>query len=51
LAPTDAKTFYTLALAWARAGEMEKATEILEKTIEMKPNYEKAKNLRDIIER
>jgi len=58
MAPTDAKTTYTLALTYTRVGEMEKAKQLMEKTVALKPNYEKAKRLlelmnereRDIIE-
>lgn len=50
LAPTDAKTFYTLAVAEARAGETEKAKETLKETIRLKPDYEKAIRLRMLLE-
>ncbi|MBU0570077.1 tetratricopeptide repeat protein, partial [Patescibacteria group bacterium] len=41
-APTSAKLFYNLALANLRTGETEKAIEILQETILMKPNYRNA---------
>lgn len=43
LAPTDAKLFYNLALTHARLGEIDKAIEILGKTVEMKSNYRDAR--------
>ncbi len=42
-APTDAKLYYNLALAYVRTGESEKAIEILTKTIDMKTNYRNAR--------
>src|SRR3989344_4206026 len=41
-APTDAKLYYNLALAYLRIGETERAVQILNKTIDMKPDYSKA---------
>jgi predicted Zn-dependent protease len=43
LAPTDAKLFYHLAITYMRAGDDDRATEILTKTIELKPNYKDAR--------
>lgn len=42
-APTDAKLYYNLALAYLRTGNSDKAAEILEKTIKMKANYRNAR--------
>lgn len=43
LAPTDAKIFYNIGLTYARLGQIDKAQETLEKTIEMKANYRDAR--------
>ena len=43
LAPTDAKLMYNLALIEISGDQVEKGMETLEKTIEMKPNYEAAR--------
>ncbi len=43
LAPTDAKVFYNLAVLYGRLGQNQTAIETLEKTIELKPNYETAR--------
>ncbi|MEK7550769.1 MAG: tetratricopeptide repeat protein [Patescibacteria group bacterium] len=43
MAPTDAKLYYNLGLAYVRIGQIDRAIEILRKTIEMKPNYNEAK--------
>jgi len=43
IAPTDAKTHYNLAAIYYYLGEKEKAIEIMEKTVELKPNYQAAK--------
>lgn len=42
-APTDAKLFFNLGLSYLRTGEYEKAIKTMEKTIELKDNYEKAR--------
>ena len=42
-APTDAKLFYNLGLVYIRTGEIDKAIETLEETIEMKTNYRNAR--------
>jgi len=42
LAPTDAKLFYNLSLSYLRTGDTEKALQILQKTIKMKPDYKNA---------
>jgi len=42
LAPTEAKLFYNLGVAYLRTGDYEKASETIQKTIEMKPNYKEA---------
>ncbi|KKQ85109.1 MAG: hypothetical protein UT08_C0010G0036 [Candidatus Woesebacteria bacterium GW2011_GWB1_38_8] len=39
LAPTEAKLFLNLGLSYLRMGDYEKAISIIQKTIEMKPNY------------
>jgi tetratricopeptide (TPR) repeat protein len=43
LAPTDAKLWYNLGLTYARMGQLDAARETIEKTIEMKPDYERAR--------
>ena len=43
LAPTDAKLMYNLGLVEISLDQVEKGTQTLEKTIEMKPNYEAAR--------
>lgn len=43
MAPTDAKLFYNLGLTYERIGDREKATEAVQKSIEMKPNYKEAR--------
>lgn len=43
LAPTDAKTFYSLALTARRLGQFDKSIEIMEKAVEMKANYKDAR--------
>ena len=43
LAPTDAKLYYNLGLTYARLGQIDKATEVMVKTIELKPNYKEAR--------
>ena len=50
-APTDAKLLYNLALVYVRTGEIDQATKLLKKVIEMKSNYKEAKYLYDIITR
>ncbi len=42
-APTDAKLYYNLALVYARTGQIDKALETLQKTIELKANYKEAR--------
>lgn len=42
-APTDAKLYYNLALVYIRTGEVDKGIKTLEKTIELKPNYQEAR--------
>jgi putative inorganic carbon (HCO3(-)) transporter len=44
-APTDAKLLYNLALVYMRTGEEDKSIKLVEKTIEMKPNYKEARYL------
>lgn len=44
LAPSDAKLWYNLGLVYARMGQIETAQETLEKTIDMKPDYERARH-------
>ncbi len=41
-APTDARLFYNLGLAYLRTGDYENAIKTLDKTIAMKPDYERA---------
>lgn len=43
LAPTDAKIHYNLGLTLARLGNTEEAMVVLEKTVNLKPNYRDAK--------
>jgi len=43
MAPTDAKLFYNLALAYVRIGQEDKAVSIMQKTIDLKPNYKEAR--------
>ncbi len=42
LAPTDAKTFYNLALTYQLNGDVKKAKETFLKTIDLKKNYDQA---------
>jgi len=42
-APTDAKLFYNLGLVYARTGQVDRAMEVLKKTIELKPDYKEAR--------
>lgn len=44
-APTDAKIYYNLALTYVRLDEVETAIKLLDKTIELKPNYKDARYL------
>jgi tetratricopeptide (TPR) repeat protein len=48
-APTEAKLFYNLALIYMRTKETDEAIKIVEKTIEMKPNYKEARYLYALI--
>ncbi len=48
-APTDAKLLYNLALIYMRTNETDKSIGLLEKTIEMKPNYKEAKDLLNLV--
>jgi Tfp pilus assembly protein PilF len=43
MAGTDAKLFYNLGLTYARTGQLEKAITLMQKTIELKPNYKDAR--------
>jgi len=43
LAPTDAKIFYNLGVLYAKLSQDETAIKTLEKTVELKPNYETAR--------
>lgn len=43
MAPTDAKLFYNLGLAYARIGQEDKAISTIQKTIDLKPNYKEAR--------
>lgn len=43
MAPTDAKIYYNLGLTYARIDELDKAIEVLAKTIELKSNYKEAR--------
>lgn len=43
LAPTDAKIFYNLALIYFKTGEPQTGLQLLQKTIELKPNYKEAR--------
>ncbi|MCX6783191.1 MAG: O-antigen ligase family protein [Candidatus Levybacteria bacterium] len=42
LAPTDAKISYNLGLIYGQSNQKEKAVEILEQTVKLKPNYQEA---------
>ena len=48
-APTDAKLFYNLALTYVRTGKIETSVAILQKTIDLKPNYKDARYLYALI--
>jgi len=48
-APTDAKFLYNLALTYMRTEDTDEAVKLLGKVIEMKPNYNEAKNLLNMI--
>jgi len=50
-APTDAKILYNLALVYLKTGETEAAVNALQKTVEMKPNYQEAKRWLDLLEK
>jgi O-antigen ligase len=50
LAPTDAHGWYQLALAYAKLGELTEAKEVLSKVLEMKPDYELARKLKEYLE-
>ncbi|KKQ98618.1 MAG: hypothetical protein UT24_C0009G0120 [Candidatus Woesebacteria bacterium GW2011_GWB1_39_12] len=41
-APTEAKLSYNLGVTYLRTGDYEKAIEIIQKAVEMKPNYKEA---------
>ena len=43
LAPTDAQIIYNLAIIYYKTGDNEKFYEYLKKTVDMKPNYKKAR--------
>ncbi len=43
LAPTDAKLYYNLSIAYLRTGDYQKAINIMQKTIDLKPNYREAR--------
>jgi len=43
LAPTDAKIAYNLGVLYSKLGQEETAIQILEKTVELKPNYDQAR--------
>ncbi|MFC1600474.1 O-antigen ligase family protein [Patescibacteria group bacterium] len=43
LAPTDAQLSYNLALIYYKTGEHDKFIDLLKKSVEMKPNYKKAR--------
>lgn len=43
MAPTDAKLFYNLSLAYAQTGQPDKAIAVIQKTIDLKPNYKEAR--------
>ncbi len=48
-APTDAKLLYNLALVYIRTGETDESIKLLMKVIEIKPDYQEAKDLLDLI--
>jgi len=49
LAPTDAKIFYNLGLVYYQLGQKQEAVETLQKTLNLKPNYQEAKTALDLI--
>ena len=51
IAPTDAKVFYTLGSFYMRAGQNQKALESLQKALQLKPDYQKARNLLEKLEK
>ena len=42
LAPTDASVLYNLGVLYGQNGDSKKAAEVLQKTVEYKPNYREA---------
>lgn len=49
MAPNDPKLFYNLGLMYARTGQFDQAKKILEKTIELKPDYDAPKQALKVI--
>ena len=41
--PTDAKEYYKASLAYKKAGRLQEARNLLEKTLDLRPNYQEAK--------
>lgn len=50
MAPNDPRLYYNLGLMYARAGQYDKAKEILNKAIDLKPDYEGPQKALKIIE-
>ncbi len=48
-APTDAKILYNLALTYVRTGEIDKSINLVEKVVDIKPNYKDARYLYAIL--
>jgi O-antigen ligase/Tfp pilus assembly protein PilF len=49
LAPTDAKLYYNYGLVYAKEGDIDKAMEIFDKTIDLKSNYRNARLAKAIL--
>lgn len=49
LAPTDASVYYIKSLTMARLGQKQQAFDLIEKTIELRPNYKNARLLYAIL--
>ena len=51
LAPTDVKTLYHLGLTYARIGDVPRALELLDKALDLKPNYQDAQLAKEELEK
>jgi tetratricopeptide (TPR) repeat protein len=49
IAPTDAKLYYNLGLAYVKLGDNDKALKIFDQTIEMKSNYANARFAKGLV--